>query len=106
MYVCFIDDNIILLDNDLEVKNTGVYSIDSYDDYEEDYDPNKDYGSYYDYDYDKAKEYSEDYDDEDYDYDYDAIKDYDGQEVNVEDYSAKPDENLEVWILMITLGLQ
>ena len=60
----------------------------------------------YDYDYDKAKEYSEDYDDEDYDYDYDAIKDYDGQEANVEDYSEKPAENLEVWILMITLGLQ
>ena len=96
MYVLFIDDNIILLDNDLEVKNTGVYSIDSYDDYEEDYDPNKDYGSYYDYDYDKAKEYSEDYDDEDYDYDYDAVKDYDGQEANVEDYSEKPAENLEV----------
>ena len=92
----FTDDNIILLDNDLEAKNTGVYSIDSYDDYGEDYDPNKDYGSYYDYDYDKAKEYSEDYDDEDYDYDYDAIKDYDSQEVNLADYSEKPEKNLEV----------
>jgi len=66
-----VDDNIILLDNDQGTKETGVYTHNNYDqdyaeydykgDYNEDYDPEKDYGDYYDYDYDKSKdEYDQD----------------------------------------------
>ena len=45
----------------LFVDNYDEYD---YEDYDEDYDAEKDYGSYYDYDYDKTKDYSEQYDTE------------------------------------------
>ena len=45
----------------LFVDNYDQYD---YEDYDEDYDAEKDYGSYYDYDYDKTKDYSEQYDTE------------------------------------------
>lgn len=61
-----VDNNIILLDNDQGTNDKGVYKLDEYEEYDDSYDPDKDYGDYYDYDYDKegAADY---YPDENYD---------------------------------------